>query len=135
MRDRSARSGLILLLDENLSGHRIIDGLRSYQIPVKPQTDLMERGIPDEEVLRILARHPDCFLLSKDSDFHKKPMVKAALIEHGVGAFVITAHKGRTAKELVELINKAWRRIQHFAEKHPRPFVAKILADGRIEEV
>ncbi len=95
----------------------------------------MARGIPDEEVLRILAQYPNCFLLSKDSDFHKKPMVKEALIQHGVGAFVITAHKNKTGPQLVELINKAWRRIQKFAQKHPRPFVAKILAEGRIEEV
>ena len=95
----------------------------------------MNRGVSDEELLRVLARYPDCFLLSKDSDFHKKPMVKEALIEHGVGAFIITAHKGKTAPELVEIINKAWRRIQRFTKKHPRPFVAKILADGRIELV
>jgi predicted nuclease of predicted toxin-antitoxin system len=135
LRDRSARSSLILLLDENLSGRSIIEGLTSCGIPVKPQTDLMERGVPDEEVLRVLSQYSDCFLLTKDSDFHKKPMIKEALIQHGVGAFVITAHKGKTAAELVALINKAWRRIQKFAEKHRRPFVVKILADGRIEEV
>ena len=94
MRDRAA-CGLILVLDENLSGHRIIEALSTHGIPVKPQTDLMERGIPDEEVLRILSEYPDCSLLSKDSDFHKKPMVKAALVRHGIGAFVITSHKGR----------------------------------------
>ena len=75
----------------------------------------MERGVPDEEVLRVLSQHSDCFLLTKDSDFHKKPMIKEALIQHGVGAFVITAHKGKTAAELVELINRAWGRIQKFA--------------------
>jgi len=68
-------------------------------------------GVPDEEVLRTLAQHPDCFLLSKDSDFHKKPMLKEALVRYGIGAFVITSHKGKTAAELVELINKAWRRM------------------------
>lgn len=94
----------------------------------------MKRGVSDEEVLRVLSRHPDCFLLSKDSDFHKKPMVKAALLKHGIGAFVITSHKGKTAAQLVELIEKSWNRIQRFARKHPRPFVAKILADGRVEE-
>jgi hypothetical protein len=36
----------------------------------------MKRGISDEKVLQALTKHPDCFLLSKDSDFHKKPMVK-----------------------------------------------------------
>lgn len=135
MRDRSARSSLTLVLDENLSGHRIIAGLTSLGIPIKSQTELMERGISDEEVLQALAKHFNCFLLSKDSDFHKKPMVKEALIQHGVGAFIITAHKGKTGPELVELIGKAWWRIQKFAEKNSRPFVAKILADGRIEKV
>jgi predicted nuclease of predicted toxin-antitoxin system len=90
LRDRAARS-LILLLDENLSGRRIIEGLIKCNIPVKPQTELMERGLPDEKMLQILARHPAYFLLTKDSDFHKKP--------------------------------------------HDRPFVVKILAGWRIEEV
>jgi len=134
LRDRTARGGLILLLDENLSGHRIIERLTSAGIPVRPQTDLMARGIPDEEVLRIVAQHPECYLLSKDSDFHKKPVVRTALIEHGVGAFVITSHKGKRADELVVLIVRSWKRIEKFAQKHNRPFVAKILADGRVEE-
>jgi hypothetical protein len=100
VRDR-AESSLILLLDENLSGRRIIDGLRSLEIPVKAQTDIMDRGVPDEEVLRILSGHPEMYLITKDSDFHKKPIVKKALIEHGIGAFVITSHKGKTAPSLL----------------------------------
>jgi predicted nuclease of predicted toxin-antitoxin system len=71
VRDRADRS-LILLLDENLSGHRIVEGLTLLKIPVKPQTAIMERGLPDEQVLEILAQHTDCFLLTKDSDFHKE---------------------------------------------------------------
>jgi hypothetical protein len=122
-------------LDENLSGRRIVDGLIAHEIPVKPQTDFMNRGIPDEEVLRILSQYHDCYLLSKDSDFHKKPIVKEALLAHGIGAFVITSHKGRTAPELVELISRAWGRINRFIQNHDRPFVVKILADGRIETV
>lgn len=94
----------------------------------------MARGVPDEEVLRIIARHPECYLLTKDSDFHKKPFVRNSLIEHGVGAFVITSHKGKRADELVALIIKSWKRIEKFAGKYDRPFVAKILANGRVEE-
>jgi hypothetical protein len=133
LRARSA-GGLILLLDENLSGHRIIEGLTAHGVPVRPQTSIMKRGIPDEEVLSVLEHHPDLFLLSKDSDFHKKPVIKEAVIRHGIGAFVITAHKGKTAAELVELICISWNRMERFARNHDRPFVAKILADGRVEE-
>jgi hypothetical protein len=129
-----AAGGLTLLLDENLSGHRIIGGLTAHGIPVKAQASIMKRGIPDEEVLAALEQHPDYFLLSKDSDFHKKPVIKEAIIRHGIGAFVITAHKGKTAAEIVELVRISWSRIERFAKKHDRPFVAKILADGRVKE-
>ncbi len=134
MRDRTP-GGLTLVLDENLSGRRILDGLRQHGIPVAAQTDLMPRGIPDEQVLQALAGHPDCCLLTKDSDFHRHPAVREALREHGIGAFVITAHKNKTAPELVELVAKAWPHIRRFAELHQCPFVAKILADGRVEDV
>ena len=112
-----------------------LDGLRQPGIPAAAQTDFMERGLPDEAVLQALAGHPDCYLLTKDSDFHRHPAVRQALLQHGVGAFVITAHKNRTAPELVELVAKAWPHIRRFAELHQRPFVAKILADGRVEYV
>lgn len=134
MRTRTEGS-LTFVLDENLSGHRIIQGLIDNGIPAKAQTDLMARGLPDEEVLSNLSNYPDYFLLTKDSDFHKKPLIRAAIIQHGIGAFVITAHKGKTAEELVNLITLAWHRIQKFANNHKRPFTAKITAEGRVEAV
>ncbi len=94
----------------------------------------MARGVSDEEVLRVLSRHPECYLLSKDSDFHRKPPVKAALVRHGVGAFIITSHKGKNAEDLVTMITSAWKRMQKFIKNHDRPFVAKILSNGRVEE-
>ncbi len=132
--DRAARS-LIFVLDENLSGRRIVDGLAARGIHVKPQTDLMPRGITDEEVLTALARHPDCCLLTKDKHFHMRPVIRSAILEHGIGTFVITSDKGKTASELVELIAKAWNRIQQFAREHHPPFIVKILANGRIMAV
>lgn len=134
MRDRTS-GGIILVLDENLSGHRILAGLRERGIPVKGQTELMHRGISDEEVLRNIAGDPACFLLSKDRDFRYKPAAKRALIEHRLGAFIITSQKGKTAADLVDLIANAWPHIQKCVEKHDRPFVAKILADGKVELV
>lgn len=134
MRDR-AICGIVLLLDENLSGRKIVTGLTALNIPVKPQTDIMERGLPDTKVLELIAKHDNLFLITKDSDFHRKSIVKKALIDYDIGTFVITSHKGKTAAELVALIKKAWNRIQKFATKNDRPFVAKILSDGRVKGV
>ncbi|OPY64167.1 MAG: hypothetical protein A4E57_03661 [Syntrophorhabdaceae bacterium PtaU1.Bin034] len=95
----------------------------------------MPKGITDEEVLTNLARHPDHCLLSKDKHFHKRSITKSAILEHGIGAFVITSDKGKTASELIELIARAWTRMQQFAREHRPPFIVKILANGRIMAV
>lgn len=95
----------------------------------------MDRGISDEEVLRHLSKHRDCYLLSKDGDFHKRQVEKTALLEHRIGAFVITSQKNKTGPQLVQLIDKAWNRMQQYIQNHHRPFVVKILADGRIQAV
>lgn len=134
MRDR-APGGVVLVLDENLSGKSIIQGLRAAGVPVRPQTDLMGRGVSDPEVFEALAPHADCYLLTKDAQFHRRPAEKAALEQHGVGAFVITSHKNKTGPELVALIRDSWPRIERFARAHSRPFIAKILASGRVERI
>ena len=134
MRDRAAR-GIVLVLDENLSGRTILAALRDAEIPVKPQTDFVKRGAEDTEVFAAIAPHRDCFLLTKDTKFHRKPPERAALMHYDIGAFVITSQKNKTGPELVALIRNAWPRIERFARKHRRPFIAKILAEGRIENI
>ena len=56
-------------------------------------------------------------------------MIKAALLKHGIRAFVITSHKGNRP-QLVELIINAWDECSDSREKIIRHL--KILADGRI---
>jgi predicted nuclease of predicted toxin-antitoxin system len=121
------------VLDENLSGKSILVGLADAGVPARPQTDFYERETKDPEVFAALATHPDCYLLTKDKKFHRKPAEREALIRHGIGAFIITMQKDKSGPELVELIREAWPRIERYALENPRPFIARILAEGRIE--
>ncbi len=123
----------VLMLDENLSGKSIVEGLAAKGVPAKAQTDFMPRGIPDEELLDNLAHHPNVYLLTKDRDFRYKPSVKSRLQAANIGAFVITATKNKTGAQLVELIAEAWPKIVRFVSKNKRPFVAKINGQGAIE--
>ena len=123
----------ILMLDENLSGKTIISALQKRSVPVRSQTDYMERGVPDETLLALLAHERNVYLLTKDRDFRYKPSVKKALIEAKVGAFVITATKNKTGAQLVEMIAIAWPKIQRAIERNKRPFVAKIMGDGSVD--
>lgn len=124
---------IIVMLDENLSGKTIVSALKEKGVPVRAQTDYMERGVPDETLLSLLAHERNVYLLTKDRDFRYKPSVKKALLESKVGAFVITATKNKTGVQLVEMISAAWPKIQRSIEKHKRPFVAKIMGDGSVE--
>ena len=135
MRDASARQGgLTLVLDENLSGKTIAAGLRAAGVSVKLQTELMPRGVPDDEVLRYLAQHSGHALLTKDSDFYRHQGTLEALRRHAVGAFVITGHKNKTGAQLVDLVVAAWPKMLEFASRNPPPFVARIV-QGRVVRV
>ena len=125
---------MILVLDENLSGRSILDPLRQANIPVKALTEVMPRGTPDEELLVHIAKHPDHFLLSKDSDFYRHSGIRDTLKYHGVGAFVLANHKNQTGSQLADQIIKAWPKIQVLADSTPLPFVFK-LVQNRIEKV
>ena len=125
---------MILVLDENLSGRSIIEGLRKADIPVKAQTDVMQRGISDEAVLMHIAKHPGHFLLTKDNDFHRHTGIRDTLKYHGVGAFILTGHKNKNGQQLVEQIRDSWSKMQAFADSTPLPFVAKLI-QNRIEKV
>jgi len=124
---------IILMLDENLSGKTIVSALKEKGVPVRSQTDYMERGVPDETLLSLLAHERNVYLLTKDRDFRYKPSVKRALLDSKVGAFVITATKNKTGAQLVEMIAVAWPKIKRTIERNKRPFVAKIMGDGSVE--
>lgn len=124
---------IILMLDENLSGKTIISTLQEKGVPVRAQTDYMDRGVTDESLLAHLADKLNVYLLTKDRDFRYKPSVKNALIKSKVGAFVITAHKNKTGNQLVEIISGAWPKIKQTILDNKRPFVAKIMGDGAVE--
>jgi predicted nuclease of predicted toxin-antitoxin system len=116
---------IILMLDENLSGKTIVSALKEQGVPVRAQTDYMERGVPDETLLSLLAHERNVYLLTKDRDFRYKPSVKKALLESKVGALVITATKNKTGAQLVEMISAAWPKIQRAIEKHIAPLCCK----------
>jgi hypothetical protein len=48
---------------------------------------------------------------------------------------LITSQKNKTGPELVDLIRVAWPRIERFAQRNQRPFIAKILVGGMVEKI
>ncbi|MBN2145090.1 MAG: hypothetical protein JW774_10740 [Candidatus Aureabacteria bacterium] len=121
-----------LVLDENLSGHSIYNVLKKENLSVKQMIEFADRGASDEVLIRLLTKHKDCYLLTRDGDFRYKPSVKAALMESNLGVFVITSSGSKTGSEIAVIIIKAWKRIEKFIKKNKKPFVGKISSDGYV---
>ncbi len=122
-----------LLLDETIAGKSILAGLAENNIPAIPLGEIAPRGADDTEVLDALLNKPGLFLLTRDRDFRYHPAVRQRILDAGVGAFVITSSGNKTGAQIVALITSAWPRIQKFAQKNNRPFVAKVTSEGRVE--
>ena len=122
-----------LVLDETIAGKVIVSGLTDHDIPAIPLGDITSRGASDLEVLDALADRPDLYLLTRDKDFRYHSATRQRLLDSGAGVFVITSAGNKTGTQLVELIVSAWKRIQKFARKNKRPFIAKVTGEGKVE--
>lgn len=122
-----------LLLDENLQGPKIFAPLRAAGLPVERLQDHFKRGIPDEDLLRGLSRHPRWFLVTKDERMRYRPAVVEIMRESGLGIFVLTATKDLTGEQLAAVLAGAWRRLQVYIAETPPPFVAAIGATGSVK--
>ncbi len=125
---KAAQERLIsLVLDENISGPSILAPLLNSGVPVKAQTEVMARGIPDDQVLEHLSKHPGHYLLTHDADFHRHTGTVQVLKRHQVGAIVMTGLKNKKGLEMAEVILRAWPAIYRFIQNHYPPFVIKVV--------
>ena len=134
MRKATQKRLIILVFDENISGPSILGPLRKAGVPVKAQTEVMARGISDDQVLRHLSKHPDHYLLTHDADFHRHSGTVDVLKRHQVGAIVMTGLKNKKGPEIANIIMRAWPAIHHFIQAHAPPFVIKVV-QARVEHL
>lgn len=127
MRKAAQKRLISIVLDENISGPSILAPLRNAGVPVKAQTEVMSRGIPDDQVLQHLSKHPGHYLLTHDADFHRHTGTVDVLKRYQVGAIVMTGLKNKKGPEMAEVMLRAWPSIQRFIESHPPPFVIKVV--------
>jgi len=120
----------IFFTDANL-GRRVVPGaLRAAGEEVKVYDELFSPGLVDREWLRI-AGEKEWIVLSNDSkiDDHRSQMME--LLAAQLRVFVSVSGKSRGTK-LANIFVKALPRMKQLCQKHNRPFVAQVHANGRI---
>lgn len=109
---------------------RVVEALRTAGITVLlPETD----PAPDADWLPRLARR-GAVLITLDPRIQDNPLAQQALLRSGVGAFVLVG-KHLTGPLLLENLLRVLPRLKTLTRTLPRPFIAKIYPDGRVQRL
>ena len=95
--------------------------------------DLFEADAPDADWLPAVTARGG-FVLSQERRLHYNPLELRVLLGSGAGTFIFVA-KGLTGAGLAECVVRALPALRRFVRRHPRPFVAKVYVDGRVQRV
>ena len=93
--------------------------------------DCFPQNTPDTEWLPQVGER-GWLVITLDLRIRYNPLEKLALTRSGVGAFIIVG-KNLSGVLLAACIERALPKMKEFAQRHPRPFIAKVYADGRIQ--
>lgn len=111
-----------LLFDENLPP-KIASALQALgECEARHVVDYLPRGTPDEEVFEFAASR-GWFLVTQDARIARNPHQRAAMMQAGIGTFILTGRANRTVVEMMAFILDRLPPILEAAERSTPPFI------------
>jgi len=117
------------LFDENFPP-AIPLALRAFEFDTHHSLDHLPRGAADEVVFAFLAKN-GWYWMSHDRRVVRNPHQRAAMVEAGIGAFILTGRVQRSATEMMAFVVSCMNTIVAHTTKVTRPFVIGI-SDRRV---
>lgn len=118
----------VFFADRNL-GRVIWETLREAGIRIERHLDHFVHNSPDDEWLVEVGRR-GWYVLTLDRKIRYRPNEKAAVLEAGVGLFILVG-KNATHAELARNFVATRPRLYDFIETQQRPFIARIYRGDR----
>ncbi len=118
----------VFFLDRSLGKLTITDALRKANVKVEIHDDHFKLDEKDIEWLKFVGEK-GWFVITKDDRIRYRPLERMALINSGVGAFIVTC-KGLNGQQIADLIIPKLSSMYKLIERSTRPFIAKITRDG-----
>jgi predicted nuclease of predicted toxin-antitoxin system len=120
----------VFFLDRSLGKIRIATALRQAGAIVHIHDDYFPPNAKDEDWLTQVGRN-GWIVLTKDHRIRYRNLERAALMNAGVGAFILTAGDLQ-GDEMAKIFVKALPAIAKFLRKHKKPFIARVARDGSV---
>lgn len=97
-------------------------------------TEVSVRGTRDEDVFRTLGA-VGWYLVTADLGIARKPQLRAALVNAGIGAFFFTGRADRNPFQWIQLVVRRWPDILGYASGRARPFLCGIPDRGELKRL
>lgn len=117
-------------LDRSLGKIRIATALRQAGAIAHIHDDYFPPNAKDEDWLTQVGQN-GWIVLTKDHRIRYRNLEREALMNAGVGAFILTAGDMQ-GDEMAEIFVKALSAIAKFLQKHKKPFIARVARDGSV---
>lgn len=105
--------------------------MRAAGMTVEVHDDHFRQDAPDEEWLGAVGRK-GWVVLTKDTRIRYRETERAALLNAGVRAFVLTSRGDLNGEELATAFLSARSAIARFLKEFPPPFIARVGRDGTL---
>jgi len=109
----------------------VVDALKAGSQTALHITEVCSRGTKDEDVFRTLGA-VGWYLVTADLGIARKPHLRAALVNEGLGAFFFTGRADRNVFEWIQLVVKRWPHILEYASHNDRPFLCGVPDRGEV---
>lgn len=120
----------VFFLDRSLGKIRIATALRQTGAIVHIHDDYFPPNAKDEDWLTQVGRN-GWIVLTKDHRIRYRNLEREALMNAGVGAFILMAGDLQ-GDEMAEIFVKALPAIAKFLKKHKKPYIARVTRDGSV---
>lgn len=123
---------MIFFFDENMPP-KVAAALQALgTCEARHLVDYLPRGTPDEEVFAFVSSQ-GWFLVTQDARIKRKPHQRRALLESGIGAFILTGRAERSVEEMMIFLLDRMPEILEAAQNVSPPFIFGVPDRGAIE--
>ena len=120
----------VFFLDRSLGKTLIATALRQAGALVHIHEDHFPQNAKDEDWLAQVGNN-GWVVLTKDRRIRYRELELTALLNAGVGAFILTAGNLK-GEEMARIFVKALPAMNKFLTKHDRPFIANLTSSGSV---
>ena len=112
----------------------VADRLKEVRDDVLWLEDRFPHDVPDEVWLEEAGQR-GWLVITHDAKIRTRPGERRAIMEHGVGCFILTYKQDLTKTDILAMIISVLEKMETLFRTTPRPFIYTLSKDGEFRKV